>query len=91
MIVNSYEEAVTLYSTSTAEWRELERTFQDALVEMHRATRKFRRAQTRLTEAELRVGKARNVIRKSGFEQVLRAPRIVSRVNSRHSMSSSKS
>lgn len=88
MIVNSYQEAVTLYSASTTECRERERTFQDALAEMHQAVWKFRRARTQLTEAEFRVGKARNVIRKSGFEEVLR---IRSRVNCRNSMSSSKS
>ena len=35
MIVNSYPEAVTLYSSSTAEWHEYERIVQDALDEMH--------------------------------------------------------
>jgi DNA repair ATPase RecN len=88
MIVNSYEEAVALYSASMTECRECERTFQDALAEMHRAMQRFGRACNQLTEAEFRVGKVRNVIRKSGFEQVLR---IRSRVNSQYSLSSSKS
>lgn len=88
MIVNSYQEAVTLYSASTTECREVERTFQDALAEKQRAVWRFRRARDRLTEAEFRVGKARNIIRKSGFEEVLR---VRSRVNGRYSMSSSKS
>jgi hypothetical protein len=86
MIVNSYQEAETLYSASTAECREHERSFQDAIAEIEQAVWRYQMARTRLTMAEFRVGRARNVIRKSGFEDVLH---IRSRVNSPNSMSSS--
>jgi predicted AAA+ superfamily ATPase len=88
MIVNSYQEAATLYSATKAEPREYKHTFQDALAEMQQAVWRLQSARTQLTRAEFRVGKARNVIRKSGFGEVLR---IRSRVISRNSMSSSKS
>ena len=84
MIINNYPEAVSLYSTTESECRERERALQDAHAEMQRAMRKFRRAQCRLTEAEFRVGKVRNIIRQCGFGEVLR-------IRPRSCMSSSKS
>ena len=85
MAINSYQEAVSLYSICKTNCRQSERALQDALAEMQHAVRKFRRAQSRLTGAELRVGKARYLIRQSGFGEALR-------IRSRHEcMSSSKS
>jgi DNA repair ATPase RecN len=86
MIVNSYQEAETLYSASRDECREYERRFQDAIAEVEQAVWKYQMARNRLTMAEMRVGKARSVIRKNGFEEVLH---IRSRMKSRNSMSSS--
>ena len=88
MTVDSFQEAMTLYSTSKTECRQCERTLQDAVDKMHWAMWRVRIARTRLTDAEFRVGKARYIIRKRGYGQVLR---VRSGVDGRDGMSSSNS
>jgi len=52
MAINSYQEAVSLYSTCKTNCCESECALQDALAKMQQAVWKFCRAQSQLTEAE---------------------------------------
>jgi hypothetical protein len=70
-MVNTCQEAMVLYYTSKDQCRERERTLQDAHANMRRAVQRYNRAKRRLTDAELQLGKARYIVRKSGFGSVL--------------------
>jgi hypothetical protein len=58
MSINSYQDAVSLYSTSRINCHKSKHTLKHALVEMQQAVQKFQKAQRQLTEAEFQVGKA---------------------------------
>ena len=70
-MIGSYQEAQVLHSTTEAQRHELEIELQVAQVGVKWAIQKFQSARKRLTKAEFRAGKMRNMIKKSGFSEIL--------------------
>ena len=70
MIFN-YQEAHFLYSTSEEERCEQEIVLQVTQAGLQHAKQKVQYARKRLTKAELRLGRARYMIKKGGFSDVL--------------------
>lgn len=70
-MIRSYEDAQHLHSTTEAERHELENALQVAQNGVKDAIQKLRYARKRLTRAEFRAGRARNMIKKSGFSEIL--------------------
>jgi hypothetical protein len=70
-MIDSYQEAQILHSTIEAQRRELEIELQAAQVGVKWAIQKFQSTRKRLTKAEFRAGKIRNMIKKSGYSEIL--------------------
>jgi hypothetical protein len=70
-MINSYEEAQSLYLATEAKRRELEIVLRLAQAGAQRAKQKLQCARKRLTKAEFQAGKLRNMIKNSGFSEVL--------------------
>ena len=70
-MIRSYQEARFLYSMCKSERREKEMAFQVAQVGAQRAIQKLRQARKKLTRAEFWAGKARYMVKKGGFSEIL--------------------
>ncbi|KAH9010643.1 hypothetical protein EDB85DRAFT_2160979 [Lactarius pseudohatsudake] len=81
LIIQNYEEASSLYSDAVDEQWKRELVVQAAMSKLQQAMLDLQKAQARLTEADYRVGRARFILRKSGFDDVFREQSL-----SRHSL-----
>lgn len=71
-MVANYQEAQFLYSMCETERSEQEIALQVAQAGLQLAKRKFQYARKRLTNVEFRLGRARYMIKKGGFSDILR-------------------
>ena len=71
-MIASYQEGHLLYSMREAERCKRELALQDAQAGLRQAQLKFKSARKRLTRAEFSLGRTRNMIKKSGFSDVLK-------------------
>ena len=62
---------MVLYYTSKNQCHERELALQEAHVDIRHVVQRYNRAKRRLTNAELKLGKAQYIIQKSGFGSVL--------------------
>lgn len=69
--IKCYEDALSLYETVERNRSQLEIMLQTALAHARRAMREVTMAEDQLLEADLRVGRARTIIKESGFADVL--------------------
>ena len=69
--IKCYEDALKLYETVENNRSQLETMLQDALAQVQQAMREVQIVEDELLEADLQAGRARTIIRNSGFADVL--------------------
>ena len=70
-MIDSYQDAQLLYSIFKAKQCRWKIALQDAQAGLQQAQKKFKCARKRLTKAEFRLGRTRNMVKNSGFSNVL--------------------
>lgn len=71
-LLQCYEDALNLYKTLESNRSQLQTMLQAALAHVRQAMREVQIVEDQLLEADLQTGRARTIIKKSGFADVLR-------------------